>query len=89
MGEYADMIINGESCQECNVYMGEPVGYPRTCKGCRRIDFASTAGNRKPPANNSGKTNCPVCNKRVKLAGGNDHLRDSHYTYWEEKVNKK
>ena len=82
MGEYADMILEGESCQDCGVYLGDAVGYPRTCKGCKRQEVATTR------ATNSGKTNCPVCNKRVKLAGLNDHLRDSHYSYWEE-VSKK
>ena len=87
MGEYADRVLEGESCQKCGVYMENAVGYPRTCKGCKRQEVATTLGTRKPPATNSGKTNCPVCNKRVKLAGVDSHLRDSHYSYWEE-VNK-
>jgi hypothetical protein len=74
MGEYADMIINGESCQECGAYLGEAVGYPRTCRSC------------KPAGGSNGhlrtlivaKTNCPTCNKRVKKAGLADHMRDAH-----------
>ena len=74
MGEYADMIIDGESCQECGAYLGEAVGYPRSCRN-------------RAKTNNSGgflrtkiieKTDCPICNKRVKKVGLNDHMRDAH-----------
>lgn len=36
MGEYADMIIAGESCQVCGEHMSGAPGYPRTCRACRR-----------------------------------------------------
>lgn len=34
MGEIAERMVSGELCQECGVYLGEPVGYPRTCEEC-------------------------------------------------------
>lgn len=34
MGEIADMTIEGILCQVCGVFMGEGVGYPRTCDVC-------------------------------------------------------
>ena len=34
MGEIAEMIIDGTLCQQCGEFIGEPVGYPRTCTGC-------------------------------------------------------
>lgn len=35
MGDVADDMINGDSCQLCGVYFEEPgEGYPRTCQGC-------------------------------------------------------
>lgn len=78
MGE---MILDGQTCQDCGVFMGMAVGYPRTCRGCKRMELHSKVGERAP---NSGKTNCPVCNKRVKLVWLDNHLKDSHYTYWQE-----
>lgn len=35
MGEIADSMINGESCQLCGVYIGDEVGYPRYCNSCK------------------------------------------------------
>ena len=35
MGEYADMILDGDSCSECGVYIGEGDGYPRPCDDCK------------------------------------------------------
>lgn len=31
----ADAIINGEFCQVCGEYIGEGLGYPRTCDNCK------------------------------------------------------
>lgn len=35
MGEIADMMIDGTMCQVCGEFMGDPVGYPLTCGGCK------------------------------------------------------
>jgi len=35
MGEISDMIIDGILCQECGGYIGEAVGYPRSCNSCK------------------------------------------------------
>lgn len=34
MGDMADDIIAGVFCQECGAYIGEEVGYPRSCDDC-------------------------------------------------------
>jgi len=34
MGDSADMILEGILCEICGEYIGEEVGYPRTCTGC-------------------------------------------------------
>lgn len=32
MGEIADSMINGETCEMCGVFLdGEPLGFPRYC----------------------------------------------------------
>ena len=36
MGEYADMVIDGDVCECCGEYMGQGDGYARTCKACKR-----------------------------------------------------
>jgi predicted amidophosphoribosyltransferase len=35
MGEYADMMINGETCMSCGDYLGGGAGYERECRGCK------------------------------------------------------
>lgn len=69
MGEYADKFINGESCQECGAYLGEAVGYPRTCRSCKSPGTLAKI---------VAKVACPTCNKHVKKAGLADHMRDAH-----------
>ncbi len=34
----ADAIINGTFCQVCGEYIGEGLGYPRTCENCSDDD---------------------------------------------------
>lgn len=34
MGEYADMILDGDMCQICGLYMADSDGVPRTCADC-------------------------------------------------------
>ena len=70
MGEYADMIINGETCQYCmSEYPPEPTGFPWTCGDCKSEMYP------KAPAK---KVKCPECGKRVKEIGLVQHVRDSH-----------
>lgn len=43
MGEFANMMIDGESCQHCGVIFedGNIPGYPRTCADCNgEVDYA-------------------------------------------------
>ncbi len=35
MGEMADDLIDGIFCEQCGEYLGDAVGYPRTCDGCK------------------------------------------------------
>ena len=37
MGEIAEAILDGVFCQVCGEYIGEEVGYPRTCAGCQCV----------------------------------------------------
>lgn len=34
MGEMADMVLDGDVCQSCGEYIGEGMGFPRSCAGC-------------------------------------------------------
>ena len=37
MGDIADMIIDGEMCEECGEIIDDDAGYgPRLCRGCER-----------------------------------------------------
>lgn len=39
MGDIADMMLTGILCSMCGEYIGEEVGYPVQCAGCRGEAF--------------------------------------------------
>ncbi|WP_116364438.1 hypothetical protein [Parahaliea mediterranea] len=72
MGDIADMILEGLLDEETGEYIGdqnkeiygtESPGFPISYERDRR---------------NPEKTNCPICGRRVKVAGLRDHTRDVH-----------
>lgn len=68
MGEIAEMMLDGDLCEGCGVYMGGPGrGVPRRCADCR-----------KPGPSPLAKVKCPTCGKQVKASGLADHQRDAH-----------
>lgn len=70
MGEIAEMMLEGELCEQCGTYIkGPSPGYPRKCNDCKPA-FIKT--------NVPAKVVCPHCKKRVKRAGLKDHLRVVH-----------
>lgn len=71
MGEIADMMLDGTLCEGCGVYVGQSRGYPRKCRDCQKDDHIAASSNAQ-------KTNCPICNRRVKVIGLADHTRDAH-----------
>jgi len=38
MGEIADMMMNGDLCEQCGVYIGPGDGFPALCPACSRAD---------------------------------------------------
>ena len=34
MGEFAEMMLEGDSCQECGDFLGDGPGFPMTCEYC-------------------------------------------------------
>lgn len=34
MGEYAEMMLDGECCEACGVYLGGGNGHPQRCPDC-------------------------------------------------------
>jgi rRNA maturation endonuclease Nob1 len=79
MGDIAEMMVEGALCQVCGEFIGDEVGYPRTCSGCQRIPELYP-----PLAKN--KVCCPTCGKRVKETGLADHQRDVHGVSTERKA---
>lgn len=78
MGEIADGIVEGELCQGCAGYMGEPVGYPRCCKYCKTLNEIVTTTKDGKPIHRPSKTNCPHCNKLIKKIGLQQHIEAKH-----------
>ena len=74
MGDIADMILEGELCQECGAYMDGADGYPRTCHSCKRGSSIPIVKQGTAQA----KVNCPRCMKRVKRVGLSNHMKDVH-----------
>jgi hypothetical protein len=45
MGEQAEMILEGEICRICGVWLdGTPPGYPRVCEDCADDPIAIAEG---------------------------------------------
>lgn len=38
MGEIAEMHLDGTLCEQCGVFLGDPVGYPQYCSNCENDD---------------------------------------------------
>lgn len=81
MGEYAEMMLDGTLCECCGTFIDDEggEGIPRYCSNqCARdrgrLDALPNPVTRRNPT----KTNCPTCNRRVKIAGLQDHIRDAH-----------
>lgn len=71
MGQYADMILEGDVCQVCMCPLEDSLGeFPQTCPSCRHADLKD-----KKAALHAF---CPTCKKRVKLTGLADHTRVVH-----------
>lgn len=69
MGEVADMILDGTLCDQCGVFIGEAVGYPRSCSHTTKVQKVWT---KKP------KIQCSICKKWIKEAGYADHMKAVH-----------
>lgn len=90
MGEYADMMLDGTLCECCGSFIDDDgaEGFPRYCsKQCARDRGADHAAPANPePWLNPKKANCPHCNKRVKVVGLADHIRDAHKAFSAENL---
>lgn len=42
MGEYAEMILDGDMCQICGMYLEGGDGFARTCDGCLKSNYKKT-----------------------------------------------
>ena len=72
MGEIAEAMLNGVFCQQCGTFLGDEVGYPRTCHGCRAPEGPRPEVKRVP-------YRCPICGKKAKWwRGVLTHLEQSH-----------
>jgi len=80
----AEDVVNGEICQFCcGSPPATPKGYPFTCRSCQ------TDGDLKerPPKKNKRKIKCPICDRRIKHDGFQNHVKDKHPSFT-EKINK-
>lgn len=82
MGEMAEMMLDGTLCEACGTYIDDDgdEGFPRYCSNQCARDRGATYALPNPTFTvpNPSKTNCPICRKRIKLAGVADHMRDVH-----------
>lgn len=69
MGEIAEMMLDGTLCEGCGVYMGADTGFPVRCAQCQNDGQVPRKGM---------KAECPVCKRKVKAVGLDDHMRDAH-----------
>lgn len=78
MGECADMMLDGTCCQCCGEFLGTDNGYPTYCSDCAPKPEVTTTTKDGYPIDRPNKINCPECNKLVKKAGLNDHIKAVH-----------
>lgn len=82
MGEIAEMMLDGTLCEGCGVYMpGEGYGVPRRCRDCRpskKKQKAMNVARHEAEQAAAKKHPCPVCGKRLRKVGMQDHIRDAH-----------
>jgi len=79
MGEIADMVLEGTLDEETGEYIGEGPGWPRnarTGKGFIDEPACGTSLYVEVPANI--KVVCPICKRRVKACGLEQHCEDKH-----------
>lgn len=94
MGEYADMILEGQMCQWCGEIL-EGEGFPTLCQACQNEHGVDEHGNGGPegfpggpidpdlnrPAKKPRTHACPVfgCKRKFRShTGAADHYRDFH-----------
>ncbi|HGM6773280.1 TPA: hypothetical protein ACKQAW_003889 [Stenotrophomonas maltophilia] len=82
MGEYADMMIDGDVCEGCGVYLpGCGQGFARYCRHCQPTKAERKAENiarHTAEQARKKKVPCPTCGRRVREIGMADHQRDAH-----------
>lgn len=80
MGDIADMMLDGDLCEGCGVWMGsEGDGFPRRCASCLRDEAKPSKVQktvRSPKA--FRKVKCPTCGRAVKEVGMKQHMKDKH-----------
>ena len=78
MGEFTEMVIDGDLCSCCGVYISPGQGFPRLCRDCRRDCRRAEKGYQGGAVATTSKVNCPQCWRRVKPTGLLDHTRAMH-----------
>lgn len=81
MGEIADMVLDGTLDEETGEYIGEGPGFPRNLRtgkgfGGDGSGIGGTSVYVEIPAHI--KVVCPVCHRRVKAVGLDNHMQDKH-----------
>lgn len=79
MGEIAEMMLDGDLCEGCGVYMGSAgQGFTRRCTSCATDERADNHKAVLVHHQQIKKVTCPSCGKKVKATGLADHMRDVH-----------
>jgi hypothetical protein len=71
VSEIAEAMQDGSLCSCCGAFVGNPVGFSRKCRDCRKPEPPYV------PVVHT-KIRCPHCGKRVMEAGLSAHWRDVH-----------
>lgn len=78
MSDIVDQMIDGTLCNGCGVYLGGAQGYPKWCRACQKTHRADALRTAAHVHHRDNKINCPQCNKRVKIVGLAQHIKDAH-----------
>ncbi len=81
MGDIADMMLDGTMCQMCGEFIGDPVGYPITCAGCRDDERGIVAGGPANTPKDPKTVECPepLCERKFRSRqAAAQHWVDKH-----------
>lgn len=78
MGEYAEMVLDGDCCCACGAFIGDGDGYTRRCYNCEKYHTKAITKKvaSKKPKQKMKRFPCQICGKNFAIM--QQHLHHAH-----------